>query len=61
MASIAAVFSESRQKALENTKNYLSQVSDLDVYVATSMRTREDFRRMADLTETIFGDKKLTD
>ena len=59
MARLAAVFSDARKKALENTKNYLSQVDDLDVYVATSMRTRDDFRRMADLTETIFGDKRL--
>lgn len=59
MASIAAVFSEARQKALDNTKNYLSQVGDLDVYVATSMRTRDDFRKMADLTESIFGDPRL--
>jgi hypothetical protein len=50
MARIATAFGEARQKALQNTENYLSQVSDLDVYVATSMRNRSDFRRMADLT-----------
>jgi len=61
MARVATAFTEARQKALQNTENYLSQVSDLDVYVATSMRNRNDFRRMAELTETIFGDSRLQD
>jgi hypothetical protein len=59
MQRIAKKFSEARRKALDNTKNYLSQVDDLDVYVATSMGTRDDFRRMAELTDAIFGDKRL--
>jgi len=42
-----------------NTKKYLSMVSDLDVYVATSMRNRKDFRAMADKTDKIFSDKRL--
>ena len=47
-------FSEARVDALENTRLYLSACSDLDVYVATSMRTREDFREMAATCERIF-------
>ena len=34
-------------------------LSDLDVYVATSMRSRQDFRSMADTCDQIFGDDKL--
>ena len=36
-------FQYARQAALKNTTKYLSVVNELDVYVATSMRTREDF------------------
>ena len=54
-------FNDSREKALRNTKLYLSMVSDLDVYVATSMRTRKDFRDMADRTEKIFSHQCLKD
>ncbi|OGO18094.1 MAG: hypothetical protein A2Z15_06065 [Chloroflexi bacterium RBG_16_50_11] len=45
--------------ALDNTEKYLSMVGDLDVYVATSMRTRYDFRTMADFCERVFGDERL--
>jgi hypothetical protein len=34
-------------------------VNDLDVCVATSMRTRRDFRSMADTCERIFSDTRL--
>ena len=34
-------------------------VNELDVYVATSMRTRQDFRDMADFCDNVFGDKRL--
>ena len=34
-------------------------VNDLDVYVATSMRTRQNFRAMADACDAIFSDPKL--
>jgi len=56
---VAAKFSDARQKALDNTRYYLSMVNDLDVYVATSMRDRSDFRMMADICETIFGEGRL--
>ena len=57
--AIADKFFRARELALENTKFYLSMVGDLDVYVATSMRTRGDFRNMAETCEKIFGHHKL--
>jgi excisionase family DNA binding protein len=56
---VAERFFEARGKALTNTEYYLSMVNDLDVYVATSMRTREDFRHMASVCEKIFSDEQL--
>jgi hypothetical protein len=56
---IAKKFADSRTMALANTRYYLSMVDDLDVYVATSMRTRDDFRKMARLCSTVFENKKL--
>jgi hypothetical protein len=41
---VASEFAEARKAALDNTRYYLSMLGDLDVYVATSMRTRQDFR-----------------
>jgi hypothetical protein len=58
---VAAKFSGARHAALDNTRHYLSMLSDLDVYVATSMRTRQDFRNMADACDRIFTDHRLTD
>lgn len=58
--AIAERFVRAREAALDNTRYYLSMVSDLDVYVATSMRTRQDFREMADTCDVIFGDSRLT-
>ncbi|HKO54067.1 MAG TPA: hypothetical protein VJV79_40440, partial [Polyangiaceae bacterium] len=52
-------FEQARSAALENTRVYLSICNDLDVYVATSMRTRDDFREMARACETIFRDPRL--
>lgn len=56
---VRVVFLDAREAALKNTRLYLSMVSDLDVYVATSMRTREDFRAMARTCDNIFDDPKL--
>lgn len=58
---IAAQFESARGAALKNTNLYLSMVDELDVYVATSMRTRDDFRKMAVTCEQIFNDKRLKD
>lgn len=56
---ISTQFFLARTSAISNTKKYLSMVSDLDVYVATSMRNRKDFRAMANRTEKIFSDTRL--
>ena len=56
---VARAFQTARKAALENTRLYLSMVNDLDVYVATSMRTRADFRKMAEDCEAIFTHDKL--
>ena len=50
---------KARSAALENTQSYLSMVGDLDVYVATSMRTRADFRTMATFCSNVFDDADL--
>jgi len=57
--TIARSFSEARAAALENTRYYLSMLTDLDVYVATSMRTRDHFVNMADICEKVFSDTRL--
>ena len=57
---VASKFSRTRETALDNTRYYLSMLSDLDVYVATSMRTRQDFRSMADTCDDIFADERLS-
>jgi hypothetical protein len=54
-------FQEARTKATRNTALYLSMVNDLDVYVATSMRKRQNFRDMATACEKIFSDARLRD
>jgi hypothetical protein len=56
---VARRFAAARQTALSNTELYLSMVNDLDVYVATSMRGRQDFRAMAADCDTIFSDPRL--
>jgi len=58
---IAKRFFEARKKALQNTRYYLSVVNDLDVYVATSMRSKQDFIDMAKTCEQIFKNDKLND
>ena len=58
---IAGKFFDARQMALANTRHYLSVLSELDVYVATSMRTRDNFRAMADTCESIFDHEVLKD
>ena len=56
---VAARFTKAREAALRNTKLYLSIVNELDVYVATSMRRRSDFRNMANDCAYIFGHDNL--
>lgn len=52
-------FESARKIALANTIQYISMIDDLDVYVATSMRTRADFRKMADFCEDVFSHSKI--
>jgi hypothetical protein len=52
--SVVRLFEVARRGALKNTDYFLSMVNDLDVYVATSMRDRSDFRKMADFCEKVF-------
>ena len=56
-------FTKAHNQALENTDLYLSLVNDLDVYVATSMRTKDNFIDMANFCENVFksNDLKLFD
>jgi hypothetical protein len=56
---LAERWSNAHTKALKNTELYLSLVSDLDVYVATSMRTKENFLNMAKFCELVFKSNKL--
>ncbi len=58
---VVGKFNVARGAALQNTKLYLSMVGDLDVYVATSMRTRDDFREMATFCDAVFSDDALRD
>jgi len=55
-----AAFQKARVEALQNTRIYLSLCNDLDVYVATSMRTRDDFRDMVRTCQQIFKARKLS-
>ena len=54
-------FFQARRAALNNTEHYLSMVNELDVYVATSMRTRENFREMARFCDDVFKADNLAD
>ena len=59
--SVSDKFFTARNAALNNTQHYLSIVNDLDVYVATSMRTRDNFRDMARFCDEVFSDANLAD
>ena len=58
---VSSKFFAARNNALDNTHHYLSIVNELDVYVATSMRTRQNFRDMANFCQEIFQDESLSD
>ena len=59
--AINGAFIAAREAALMNTRLYLSMIDELDVYVATSMRTRQDFRDMGDLCDLIVSTPQLQD
>lgn len=52
-------FVAAHDNALKNTELYLSLANDLDVYVATSMRTKADFLDMANFCEKVFKSEEL--
>ena len=52
-------FETAHRYALENTDLYLSLSNDLDVYVATSMRKKDDFLDMANFCEAVFKSEEL--
>ena len=56
---VTTTFKIARAMALQNTESYLSMVGDLDAYVATSMRSREDFGNIADFCSEIFSSERL--
>lgn len=56
---IANTFFTTHDKALNNTNLYLSLVNDLDVYVATSMRTKKDFIDIHNFIETLAKNEKI--
>lgn len=58
-ACTAEAFDSARKDALANTRLYLSMLTDLDVYVATSMRTPDDFVRMSQTCDSIFANERL--
>jgi len=57
--SLAKRFISARTAAVNNTKLFLSLVNDLDVYVATSMRTKDNFLAMADFCNDVFKSEEL--
>jgi hypothetical protein len=57
---VAGRFVKARDLAVANTRLYLSLVNELDVYVATSMRKRSDFRDMNRDCGYIFGEDQLS-
>lgn len=52
-------FDNAKKAADKNTKLYLSLINDLDVYVATSMRTKNDFINMSRFCKDVFTDNSL--
>ncbi len=57
--TIADRFIKARALAIKNTHLFLSIVNELDVYVATSMRRRSDFREMSHACDQIFKNDGL--
>ncbi len=58
-AKLAADYQETVDLAAKNTRRYLSMAGDLDVYVAATMNSREEYRDMAGKMEQIFSDIRL--
>ena len=60
VSPIKTRFDQARKIAVQNTRLYLSIVNELDVYVATSMRRRDDFVNMATDCNAIFESERLS-
>ncbi len=58
---VISEWEKARPKALSNTHNYLSKIRELDVYVATSMRKIDDFLKMSELCDYLFGNQPEED
>ena len=58
---VHGTWKNARNVALKNTEIYLSMVGDLDVYVATSMRERDNFNEMANFCDRVFTNQDLLD
>lgn len=52
-------FTCARESAVANTSLYLSSVGEMDVYVATSMRARQDFLSMSTFCDQTFNARQL--
>jgi len=61
VATVADRWRKVYEMALANTNSYLSLCPELDVYVATSMRSPEDFRETGRVCENIFNSEQLRD
>ena len=61
VSEIAKAYLETRKKALFNTDLYLSLANELDVYVATSMRNKKDFKSVDTFIDSVFKNKMIED
>jgi len=58
---VLSVHNETHELGAANNRLYLSAVNELDIYVATSMRTREDFDNCYDFIKELSENKELVD
>jgi len=58
VAELEARTKTAEEKAVRNTKRYLT-LSRIDVYVATSMRCEEDYRRHREFVDSVFQHPKV--
>jgi hypothetical protein len=59
-ARLVGLYQCVREAALRNTELHLSMITEMDVYVATSMRSPEDFQEVAAFCDEVFSDPRLT-
>ncbi len=56
---LARRYTEARRSAVANTRLYLATANDLDAYIATSMRTKEDFLKMSAFCDRVFKSERI--